>query len=55
MILFSDFDGTLFRRGIEGDFETNLEKIKLWRKRGNKFALTTGRGLGSILNAFPEL
>ena len=55
MILFSDFDGTLFRRGLEGDFEENLEKIKLWRKRGNKFALTTGRGLGSILAAFPEL
>ena len=55
MILFSDFDGTLFRRDLEGDFEENLEKIKLWRKRGNKFALTTGRGLGSILAAFPEL
>ena len=55
MILFSDFDGTLFRRGIEGDFEANLEKIRLWRKRGNKFALTTGRGLSSILSVFPEL
>ena len=55
MILFCDFDGTLFRRGIEGDFEKNLEMIRLWRKRGNKFALTTGRGLGSILGAFPDL
>ena len=55
MILFCDFDGTLFRRGIEGDFEKNLEMVRLWRKRGNKFALTTGRGLGSILSAFPDL
>lgn len=55
MILFCDFDGTLYRRGIEGDFERNLEMIRLWHKRGNKFALTTGRGLSSILNAFPDL
>ena len=55
MILFCDFDGTLFRHNVEGDFERNLEKVRLWRECGNKFALTTGRGLGSILSAFPDL
>lgn len=54
MILFCDFDGTLFRRGIEGDFERNLEVIRRFREAGNKFVLTTGRGLASVTRQFPE-
>ncbi|MBR5418910.1 HAD family phosphatase [Candidatus Saccharibacteria bacterium] len=54
MILFCDFDGTLFRRDIEGDFERNLEAIQRFREAGNKFVLTTGRGLASVMRQFPE-
>lgn len=54
MILFCDFDGTLFRRDVEGDFERNLAAIKRFREAGNKFILTTGRGLASITRQFPE-
>lgn len=54
MILFSDFDGTLHRRLVEGDFERNLVAVQKFRAAGNKFVLTTGRGLSSILRAFPN-
>lgn len=54
MILFCDFDGTLFRRGMEGDFERNLEAIKRFRAAGNKFILTTGRGFANVTRQFPE-
>ncbi len=54
MILFCDFDGTLFRRDVDGDFERNLEAIRKFRLLGNKFVLSTGRGLASIKEVFPD-
>ena len=54
MILFCDFDGTLSREEIPGDFERNLEAIRRFREAGNKFVLTTGRGLASVKRGFPE-
>ena len=54
MILFCDFDGTLMREGVEGDFERNLEAIRRFREAGNTFVLTTGRGLASVMRGFPN-
>lgn len=54
MILFCDFDGTLSREEIPGDFERNLEAIKRFRAAGHKFALATGRGLASVQRSFPN-
>ena len=52
MILFCDFDGTLFRKRIDGDFEKNLAAIQAFRAAGHKFVLTTGRGFASVKRAF---
>ena len=54
MILFCDFDGTLSREEIPGDFERNLEAIRRFREAGHKFVLTTGRGLASVRRGFPK-
>ena len=54
MILFCDFDGTLFRRDIEGEFERNLEAIQRWRAAGNLFVMTTGRSPSSLGGVLPN-
>lgn len=54
MILFCDFDGTLHRREINGDFERNKEAIKRFRTAGNQFVIATGRSLMSLLDDFPD-
>jgi len=54
MILFCDFDGTLFRRNLEGDFERNLEAIRRWREAGHKFVMTTGRSPASLGSVLPN-
>lgn len=54
MILFCDFDGTLFRRDIEGDFERNLEAVRRWREAGHKFIMTTGRSPSSLESVLPN-
>lgn len=54
MILFCDFDGTLFRRNIVGDYERNLEAVKRWRKAGHKFVMTTGRSPSSLQEVVPN-
>ena len=54
MILFCDFDGTLFRREVEGDFDRNLEAIKRWREAGNLFVMTTGRSPSSLEKVLPN-
>ena len=53
-ILFSDFDGTLFFK--EGFHQEDIEAIKTFQSKGNKFALCTGRprrktGFGSMLGS----
>ena len=45
-ILFSDFDGTLFFK--EGFHQEDIEAIKTFQSKGNKFALCTGRPLGGV-------
>ena len=45
-IIASDYDGTLNYGGI-GDEKRNA--ISLWRKKGNKFGLVSGRGLKNLI------
>ena len=54
MILFCDFDGTLFRRNIEGDLERNLEAVRRFRAAGHKFIMTTGRSPASLAEVLPN-
>ena len=54
MILFCDFDGTLSREEIPGDFERNLEAVKRFREAGNLFVISTGRSVPSLTEDFPD-
>ncbi len=54
MILFCDFDGTLCREEIPGDFDRNLEAVKRFRAAGNKFVISTGRSVPSLMEDFPN-
>lgn len=54
MILFCDFDGTLHRSEIPGDFERNLEAVKRFRESGNLFVISTGRSIPSLMRDFPN-
>ncbi len=55
MILFSDFDGTLFFRDNPKQVADNLEAIKAWRNGGNQFCITTGRSYRSVSEQIPEI
>ena len=55
MILFADFDRTLFFRDDEQKTRANLEAIKKWRSAGNKFCITTGRSYRSATEQMPEM
>ena len=55
MILFSDFDGTLyFKKDIEKTC-TNFDAIQKWRANGHQFCITTGRSYKSVSNEFPRI
>ena len=55
MIIFSDFDGTLFFRFDEEKTRQNLEALKKWKAAGNKFCITTGRSYRSVMRQMPEI
>jgi len=55
MILFSDFDRTLFFRDEEWKVRENIEAIKKWRSAGNQFCITTGRSYRSVTEQLPEI
>ena len=55
MILFSDFDNTLFFRNEEQKTRKNIESIKKWRSANNQFCIATGRSYKSITEQFPEI
>ena len=55
MILFSDFDDTLFFREEPSKSEQNLSAIREWRAAGNQFCITTGRSYLSLTTEFPAL
>ncbi len=54
--IFSDLDGTiLFENFIK---EKDLEAIKKWKKKGNKFVIATGRGvkgMSEIIETYRDL
>lgn len=54
MILFSDFDGTLYPHDHPEIFNYNLQMIQKFRAAGNQLVLATGRSLGSLKRAFPD-
>ncbi len=54
MILFSDYDDTLFPHGDDETYAKNLRAVKGWRKAGHQFCLATGRALPSLKRAFPD-
>lgn len=54
MIVFSDFDNTLYLHSDEHEFLYNLEAIKKFRKRGNLFCLATGRNQASLGRAWAD-
>ncbi|MBP5633362.1 HAD family phosphatase [Candidatus Saccharibacteria bacterium] len=55
MIIFSDFDGTLFFRHDEEKTKRNIEAIKSWKAAGNQFCITTGRSYRSVERQMPEI
>ncbi|MBR6961652.1 HAD family phosphatase [Candidatus Saccharibacteria bacterium] len=55
MIIFSDFDGTLFFRHDEEKTNRNVEALKRWRAAGNQFCVITGRGYASVMRQMPEI
>lgn len=54
MIVFSDFDNTLYSHGDEMGFEQNLEKIREFRRKGNLFCIATGRSQASLGRAWSD-
>lgn len=54
MILFSDFDDTLYIWDRPDQFAQNLAAIQRFRKTGNQFCLATGRSLRSVAKKFPD-
>ena len=53
MIIFSDFDRTLFFADDELKTRTNLDAIAKWRARGHQFCITTGRSAISVTRVMP--
>lgn len=50
-IIASDYDGTLNYGGID---DKKRNAIRLWREKGNKFGLVSGRGLCSLVDILAE-
>lgn len=55
MILFSDFDGTLYFENDQAQTQANLDAIAQWRAAGHKFCITTGRSYKSVTEQLPQL
>ena len=54
MILFSDFDKTLYFRDDDEKTKRNFDAIKKWKEKGNQFCIVTGRSYKSITEHSPE-
>jgi len=55
MILFSDFDKTLFFRDNDEQTMANIKAIEKWRDAGNLFCITTGRSFRSVTEQMPQI
>lgn len=54
MIIFSDFDNTLYPHGDESGFILNLQAVQKFRQSGHKFCIATGRNLSSLERAWKD-
>lgn len=54
MIVFSDFDRTLYSHADKAGFRRNLESIQEFRQKGNLFCIATGRSRGSLGRVWPD-
>ena len=54
MIIFSDFDRTLYDYEDATVLTENLRAISAWRQAGNYFCVATGRNLASLKRILPE-
>jgi len=48
-LIASDYDKT-FHRHNQQDLRININAVEAWRKKGNVFAISTGRDVASMLN-----
>ncbi len=55
MILFSDFDRTLFFRDEPEKTNTNIEAIRKWKNAGHDFCIATGRSYPSVTEETPAM
>lgn len=55
MILFSDFDRTLYFRDSDDSTMRNLRAVEEWRSAGNLFCVTTGRSYKSVTTQMPQI
>lgn len=54
MIIFSDFDRTLYSHADKAGFQRNLESIREFREKGNSFCIATGRSEGSLKRVWSD-
>ena len=50
MILFSDFDNTLYFKDEPARTAQNVAAVKTWKSAGHQFCITTGRSYKSLAN-----
>ena len=55
MIIFADFDGTVYPHDNGLAVQVNLDAIRSWREAGNQFCITTGRSIRSLMRQLPEI
>lgn len=55
MIIFSDFDGTLYLKADPAQTAASLAAIREWVVSGHQFCITTGRSYKSVSTKMPEL
>lgn len=55
MILFSDFDHTLYHQDDLRQTAKNFRALSAWRANGHKFCITTGRSYVSVTTVMPIL
>ena len=55
MILFSDFDKTLYFGDNDERTIANIKAIEKWRETGNLFCITTGRSYRSVTKQMPVM
>ena len=54
MIVFSDFDKTLYPHYDDAQFLENLKAVEEFRRAGNLFGLASGRNLSSLKRVWPK-